>query len=380
MVRWLFFAVLVLHGLIHVMGYAKAFGYADLPQLAQPISRGMGVLWLLAALAMLSAAVCLVAAPRVWWIVGLAAVVLSQVAIASSWSDAAFGTVANVLVLLGVMYGFALEGPLSFRADYRAQVQARLSQPIPSAPLVTESDLAPLPEPVQRYIRQSGAVGQPRVRHFRAVWQGRIRAGAADGWMPFVAEQYNFLDEPARFFLMDARRGGLPVDVYHAFTAETAVMRVRLLSLLPMVDSRGPDLRKAEVVTILNDLAIMAPSALIDAPISWEAVDARTARAAFTAGDTTVRADLVFNDAGELVDFVSDDRLAASPDGTILTPRRWSTPLGEYRTFRARRVATRGEARWHPPEGAFPYLELELLDLEVNGPWREPGRTAPVTE
>jgi hypothetical protein len=338
----------------------------------------MGVLWLLAALAMLTAAALLVAVPRLWWVAGLAAIVLSQIVIVSSWGDAKFGTIANVLVLVGVVYGFASEGPFSSRADYRHQVRQRLVQPASSS-VVTEADLAALPEPVQRYVRLSGAVGQPRVHHFRARWRGRIRAGAADPWMPFTAEQYNFLDEPGRFFLMDARRGGLPVDVYHAFTPGAASMRVRVLSLVPIVNAAGPDLHKAEIVTILNDLSIMAPAALVDAPIRWDAVDARTARAAFTVGRTTVGAELIVNEAGELVDFMSDDRLAASPDGTTFTPRRWSTPLGEYHSFGRRRVATRAEGRWHPPEGAFAYLELDLLDLEVNGPWRwpSPGYTSP---
>jgi uncharacterized membrane protein YphA (DoxX/SURF4 family) len=369
MIRGLLVAVLLLHGLIHVMGFAKAFRYAELPQLTQPISRGMGVLWLLAALVTLAAAACLVVAPRLWWVVGLGAVVLSQAVIASSWSDAKFGTIANLIILAGVVYGFASEGPLSVRADYRSQVRARLGGAA-SPGVVTEAHLAPLPEPIQRYLRQSGVVGQPRVEHFRAVWRGRIRGSATAPWMPFTAEQYNFLGEPARFFLMDARRSGLPVDVYHVFTADAAAMRVRLLSLVPLVEAGGTELRRAEIVTVFNDLAIMAPSALVDPAFRWEAVDARTARGAFTVDGTTVRADLIVNDAGELVDFVSDDRLAASADGTTFTRRRWSTPLGEYRAFGNRRVATRGEGRWHPAEGTFAYLELELADYEVNGPWR----------
>ncbi|MBK8259839.1 MAG: hypothetical protein IPK80_00655 [Nannocystis sp.] len=62
--RLLLAAFLVLHGLIHLMGFAKAFGYAQLPQLVLPISRMMGALWLTAALLLLAAAVALFAAPR----------------------------------------------------------------------------------------------------------------------------------------------------------------------------------------------------------------------------------------------------------------------------------------------------------------------------
>ena len=48
--RWILIALMGGHGLIHLMGFAKGFGYADLPQLTQPISRACGLAWLAAAL------------------------------------------------------------------------------------------------------------------------------------------------------------------------------------------------------------------------------------------------------------------------------------------------------------------------------------------
>jgi hypothetical protein len=184
--------------------------------------------------------------------------------------------------------------------------------------------------------------------------------------MEFTASQHNFVDEPARFFHLTARRSGLPVDVLHAYHEGVATMRVRLLSLFPVVDARGPEMRQAETVTVLNDLCLFAPGALIDARIRWEEIDAQTVRARYTVTPDTISATLTFNDAGELVNFVSDDRMA-SPDGEKFERWRWSTPVLEYRTFGALRVTGRGEGRWHPPEGDFAYIELELLDLEING-------------
>jgi len=179
--------------------------------------------------------------------------------------------------------------------------------------------------------------------------------------------QHNFPGEPARFFLMDARMRGLPVDVFHAFRGRSATMRVRLLSLVPIVDASGPELDRAETVTLFNDLCLLAPGALIDPAIRWEPVDERSVRAHYTLGSVTIGAVLMFNEAGELVDFVSDDRFAVSSDGRTFTRQRWSTPMRDYRRMGAQRVGTRGEGRWHPPGGEFTYLELELLELQVNG-------------
>ena len=60
--RWIFIAIVLLHGLIQLMGSAKAFGYAELGQLATPISRPMALGWLLAALLCLGTVAALVGA------------------------------------------------------------------------------------------------------------------------------------------------------------------------------------------------------------------------------------------------------------------------------------------------------------------------------
>ena len=193
--RWVFAVIIALHGLIHLMGPAKAFGYADLPQLAQPISRGVGVVWLAAAVLTLAAVVALFVWPRGWWMIGAAALVVSQAVIFSSWSDAKFGTLANILLLAGVAYGYFTQGPASFRAQFDRDVRAGLARPI-DAPALSEADVAPLPDPVQRYLRATGMVGQPLIRNYRVRMRGRIRSGPDARWMPFEADQQSFADAP----------------------------------------------------------------------------------------------------------------------------------------------------------------------------------------
>lgn len=94
------------HGLIHLMGPAKAFGWAELPQLKQPISKTMAIVWTLAAAAMLATAGSILIWPQGWWVVGALAVVFSQAAIVSAWSDAKYGTIANAALLVGVVWGY----------------------------------------------------------------------------------------------------------------------------------------------------------------------------------------------------------------------------------------------------------------------------------
>jgi hypothetical protein len=86
----------------------------------------------------------------------------------------------------------------------------------------------------------------------------------------------------------------------------------------------------------------------------------------FTNAGHTIRAELSFNDAGELIDFQSDDRYQASPDGRSFRKLRWSTPLRDYRPFGQVRLASRGEARWHESDGSWAYIELTTHEVHYN--------------
>ena len=279
-----------------------------------------------------------------------------------------FLVLAAIAIHLAPVMHWRGKGPNSYLARYGAAVRARLTTPHDVVPL-TEADLAQLPAPVQRYIRQSGALGQPRIENFRARFHGRIRSGPTARWMPFTGEQHNFFDPPARLFLMDATMFGVPFQAFHRFVDGAATMQVRVATLKTVVDAKGAVMDESETVTLFNDMAIMAPGALVSKQITWEAVDDTTACAAFTNGAWTIHATLTFNAAGELVDFFSDDRAASSADGTTFTRMRWSTPVRNYGQYGAVRLAGYGEGHWHAAEGEYAYLEFELdrVDYSVNG-------------
>ena len=368
LVRWAVAVMVVVHGLIHLFGASKGLGWSDVSQLKEPIGTAAGAVWLVAAVLTVGAGVMLAASIRGWWIVGVVAATISQAVIATSWSDAKAGTIANVVVLGAAVYGAAANGPTSFSAEYRRRVATALTRKVGS-PTVTEDDLTALPTPVAAYLRGSGAVGQPRINNFRADIHGRIRGGPNKPWMAFTGEQVNtFGANPSRSFRMDATMFGLPVDVLHIFADATATMRVKACSLFPMVNASGPEMDRAETVTVFNDLCVLAPAAIIDAPITWHSGhDDHQAHGTFTNRTHTVTAELTFNDEHELVDFVSDDRMGMF-DGRTFSPRRWSTPISAYRTIRSRRVATFGEGRWHAPapDGEYTYLEFNLDDIVYN--------------
>jgi hypothetical protein len=260
-------------------------------------------------------------------------------------------------------------GCTALQPEFESRVQAVLrAQPTTAVPPLQEGDLAHLPPPVRRFVLASGAVGRPRVRSFRAEFDAEMFRKPGDAPMASTSVQYNLVDSPTRLFFMRSRMFGLPVQVFHDYAAERATFRVRVASLVNVVDEGGVPFSKVETVTVLNDLCFFAPGALADPRLSWEAIDDRTARVTFSNGPHRVSATLYFNERDELVDFTSDDR-PQLVDGTY-RPYRWSTPMEGYQLIDGRRLPTLGSAVYAYPEGPFTYgrFRLRSVAYDVEAP------------
>lgn len=252
----------------------------------------------------------------------------------------------------------------SLSRDFAARRAEAEAVPVPPETILTEQAIAHLPAPVRRYIALTGSIGRPVVTEIVMHFEGTMYSEPGAEGMSGPVVHYERFDTPRRLFFMSSRMKGLPVSVLHDFDRDAATMRVRLAGLVNVVDLAGADLTRTETVTILNDLAFYAPSRLADPRLDWREIDDRRTGVSFTLGPNTVSAELVFNDAGELVDFVSDDRGMLERDGS-LTILRWTTPLGEYRDFNGWRVASEGDAIWHKPDGPFAYGHLRLTSYEA---------------
>ncbi|MBI3790013.1 MAG: hypothetical protein HY275_03950 [Gemmatimonadetes bacterium] len=364
--RILFSLVLLLHGAIHLMGATKGLGLAPVASLAQPIGRGMGVLWLAAAVLLMTSAVSVLAMPRWWWAIALAGVLLSQALIIGTWSDAKWGTVVNLFALVPIVIATADQRPSSLRRRYERDAALLLAADATAAPLpvVTEADLASLPAPVARYLARAGVVGRARVRNVALTFDADMRGGPDEPWMTSTARQVEFFHPPARLFFMQASRSGVPFDVYHRYVGDAATFQVRVAGLVPMVDLAGPEMTRSETVTLFNDIVLLAPAAMLEVPIAWTAVDDTTARGRFTNAGHTVEATLTFNAAGDVVNFTSPDR--SREDHGRMVPLPWDTPVSRWATFDGVRLAADAEARFLERGQWWAYGRFRLTSARFN--------------
>ncbi len=359
------FAILIgLHGLIHLLGAAKGFGWAPVHQLRTPITPIAAALWLVAAILLLGTALFVTLGTQRWWWVGLPAVLLSQALIVSTWSDAKFGTVANIMIAVPLLVLSADTRPSSFRSRFARDRDALLALPRRPAAVVTEADLVALPPLMQAYLRRVGAVGRPRIQNVRVQFDAQMRSSPTSPWMQSTATQYEFFDPPARLFHMHATRGGVPIDVLHRYVGSAATFQVKIVGVYPMVDKRGPTLTRAETVTLMNDILVLAPAAALDLPFTWSTTSARTVLATFTNAGNTVSASITFDAAGDLVGFLSNDRPQEDANVTRNVP--WSTPISGYRDIDGIRVGARGDANWIETAGEWTYGRFTIRSIAYN--------------
>ena len=358
-------ALLIVHGLITLLGFVKAFDLFPVTQLQASISQPAGVLWLAAALLLVGSGVALLLGAQWWWIPAAIGVVLSQILIFGDWSDAKAGTIANVILLVPIIVAALGSAPWSFRAHYEHDVDTGLHQPVPAPILVTEADIAHLPATVQRYLRFTGAVGRPQVQNYRLRFGGALRNGPNDKWMPMVAHQQTFVSPPARLFFIEGSMLGVPFDAYHRYVGPAATFQVRAASLVTMVDAHGAEMNHSETVTLFNDMFLLAPATLIDEQIAWEELDPLTVRATWTNVGNTVSAVVSFDHTGALTNFVSDDR-SHTVDGKHYERLRWSTPVSGWHYADGRKLFGSGDAAWELDGKVFTYARFELLEVEYN--------------
>ena len=164
---------------------------------------------------------------------------------------------------------------------------------------------------------------------------------------------------------MDAARAGVPFTAFHRYVGDAATMQVRAAGLVDVVDARGSDMTASETVTLFNDMCFLAPAALLDAPVTWRVLGERQVEGTYTNAGHTIKAQLTFDVAGDLVGFVSNDRLQS--DGQTSRRLPWSTPVSRYRDFGGARLASAGHARWREPDGdEWTYGELILDRIEYD--------------
>ena len=360
--KWALTILLLLHALIHLMGFAKAFNLAEINELTLRISRPMGTVWLLSGLLFIVTAVLLIK-NEVWWMPGIPALVLSQVLIVIYWQDAKFGTLGNVILLVVAIFAYA---SWSFQRHNQLYVNELLQYSKNNEkPTVTPDMLQHLPPIIQKWLNTSNIIGTNVIKAVHLEQVGEMRTSLGGKWMPVHAEQWFTTEAPGFLWLADVTAApGIKIKGRDRYLNGEGHMLIKLMSLFPVANAHGPETDQGALLRYLAEI-IWFPSAALSKQIQWEPLDSSSAKATMQYGHITDSGIFRFNPEGQFRSFEAWRYYDRKEGATLENWHIEADPKG-YRKFNGILVPARAEVTWKLKEGDFTWFKLEIKELAFN--------------
>ncbi|NLK52242.1 MAG: hypothetical protein GX295_07335 [Syntrophomonadaceae bacterium] len=356
----LFIGIVSIHGLVHLMGFVKAFDLAKISQFTLIISKPIGILWLISAFLFLSISILFFLNKDWWWIPALLAVILSQILIIRYWPDAKYGTIPNLIILFGLVIGFAF---WNFNAQVNQEIKEILVEKTFEEKIITEETIKDLPVPVQRWLKNSGVIGKEKIHTVYLKQKGfmKLKPDQKD-WIKSEADEYFTIDQPVFIWRVKTSMMGLPVVGRDLFRDGQGKMQIKLAGIIPVVNvANNPKLNESALQRYLGEI-IWFPTAAVSSYIKWEPVNDYSAKATMSYGGTTGSAVFYFNEQGELTKFVA----LRYKDITDEKPTEWVATVKGTETLNDLKLPTKLEASWVLDNGEFTWYKFEISDVEYN--------------
>lgn len=357
MIRYWLALVFIIHGMIHLIGFVKAFDYARLSAFTTYISRAAGLAWLLVTLLFLVTAFLYVRSSNAWVYTGIMAVTISQVLILMAWRDARAGTIVNAILLLVILVTMAGQRFDRQTDSLFKEIEGSMANGS-STPTVSITDS--LPAPVKRWLLQSKIVAKPRVHTMSLQQAGWMRLKASDTkWTRTSAEQHFNLQEPAFVWAVNMKMFGLlPVKGRDKFAEGKGEMRITLFGLFPIVKQSDEKITAGAMQRFLAEIC-WCPGAAISPYIQWEPIDDNRARARMTYRGVTVEVIFSFDSSGHVTE-VNADRYMGG--GSAATLEHWQVTCSDFRKEDG--LPMRSTATWKLKEGDFSWYKLEIISIQ----------------
>ena len=358
--RYAFVIIIGIHGIIHLMGFIKAFEVAGINQLSQYISKPIGILWLLTSILFIATSISYTYKKDWWYVVAIICIIISQTLIILYWKDAKFGTIANSIILL---LSISAYGHNQFDKMVQKETKLMLENvQSENISIISKADINHLPEIIQKWIQNSDVVGKEKViaGHLKQI--GKMRTKPESKWLYFTAAQHFNLENPA--FIWTTKVDAMPIikmigrDKLYNGEGE---MLIKLASLIPVVNQGKND--KINSGSMIRFLAEMCwfPSAALSDYIFWESIDETSAKATLTTNGKSVSGVFLFSDGGDLVSFETLRYYGSKNDSKL---EKWFIKMDSYKVFNDIKIPNECEVIWKLKEGDFKWLDLEITDLE----------------
>jgi len=352
----------LIHGVIHLLGFVKAFHLQEIKALTLPISKTMGTLWLAASLLFIIYALSLSLGHKYSWILGVTAVVLSQFVIILFWSDAKWGTVPNLILLLAVLISW---GGFQFEQKIKRETQQILSQvSLTETNIVSEEDIANLPHPVKQWMSTNGILGREEIKPVQLKQKARMKMNPEQkDWKTATATQLITTESPAFIWTVDMKMSPfLHITGRDKYAEGSGEMLIKLFSLFTVAHEKGPKIDEGTLQRFLGEM-VWCPSLALSPFIEWQEIDEFSSKATMKYGGVSGSGVFHFNENGDFTKYVALRYRGNAEDAKRIP---WILTVDEYRQFNNIKVPSEMKATWELEDESWTWLELEILDLKTN--------------
>ncbi|HAM97071.1 MAG TPA: hypothetical protein DCQ26_00515 [Marinilabiliales bacterium] len=271
----------------------------------------------------------------------------------------------NTLVIISIY--FTMISCISVRKAFIIEVREQLQNQSISNDNLEAKDIQSLPECVQRYMNYIGCIDKPKISNVQILF-GRTKHIKEPNATPTdlrFCEQYNFSEIPYRNFYMNGKMKGLSFEGKENYIKGKGNMKIKLLNLFFVVNLKNKEIDQSALVTYLAECALI-PSGFLNKNIVWQSIDKNTVKAIIDDNNNSVSGIFYFNEIGELIKFVSDDRYYITTENKLVK-MQWIAEMGNYRLMSCGlKLSSYLKATWKLHEGDFLYFDGEINDINYN--------------
>ncbi|SFN37486.1 hypothetical protein SAMN04487989_1019 [Bizionia echini] len=354
--------VIGIHGIIHLLGFLKAFGLSEFNSISLPISKPLGLIWLLTFILFTSSTILLIVRSDYWWITGFTGVIISQYLILNNWSDAKFGTILNLIILISTLIAYST---FSFNNKIKDETTKMLeSADTTNKKVLLEPMVSDLPTVVNKWLLNSRAIGKEVIHNVYLEQDLQmLMTPEQKDWKNAKAKQYFTTKPPAFNWSVNLKMNPfLDMVGRDKFENGQGEMTIKMLSLFSIVNAQNNE--KVNQATLQRYLAeiVWFPSAAISPYITWESIDKHSAKATMEYNRTKGSGVFHFDENGHFKKFVA----MRYKDVNDAEPTKWTVTAIKTEERNGIIIPVELEAEWQLENGNWTWLKLIITNIEYN--------------
>ncbi len=271
-----------------------------------------------------------------------------------------------IITLLLLVLGIVILMRLPYsptRAKFNIILEDKFKVTKDASGTFTEVDIERLPAPVQRYFRYCGYIDTPKMSVMQASLADVDFVMSKTRTVRIDYQQLNLVDKPERYALITSSLYGIPFEGLDSYKNGRGSMKGVLGKIIPLFNQQGQVMARSALVTWLAE-SLLVPNAALQAFVNWEPIDDTKAKAAITWEGISVSGIFTFSAEGELLSFLTADRVAVDMDGRE-TEANWSAYFRNYGLVNGLLQPKVIQSAWHYRDGDCIYFNQNESTLSI---------------